>query len=715
MENDTPPSRLSVHSSSSLLREPYHQRPRNQSAESHASSPQLNGSLSLFAVNSSPVASTAVQPAASQHDDTFTPDFHVSAWSSITDIPFPSTLAPQEYYPQVADHDLDHSPSPSSVSDASTQIASSGGVEGTEQPALHVTRPSNAWILFRNDYVAKHSSPRKKQAGNPSKAAAWAWHNELTDADKRAWTLRAELIKEEHLRRNPGYKYRPQTLHKKKEAVASNRVKSKGVPTSSQALGRTTSMPSVSKTGERDEPRKPYDNMQSSPSQDQMLHGSVDRTMANHRSPSNLQSHPQSHRKHSSLAPTLQQVSSIPSPHGHTNDRAPSMAIRMKATESSLRSQYGTFKPDPMLSAAASCVLQPSSTNSMSWSPAASYHYQHQNNTTLPYSHTNPTEMSKTMAHNYPYSPDTTTRWLPSNNDAAAMFRHPVPSSQQWSMEPPAPTHLSWGQDVVSHSQPEQDHTATVAGPLLATFPHDYVHPDGYSVYSGGGGVPASAVLKAPHSSALGARSSKSSSSSTIVAQPPQPLPRAPAIAADSSHRAELASSPGTATWWGNTGSSHLQALSLVAGGQGQGHGVGPWGSGERQDGDTPGFVPMGAEHGEKSPGIACPASRRSLTGSSWDTSSQQAGLESAYEALMEDLDANPSLNNSMAPSMRPSNLQQPVMSPMSTFLSFAPSLIIDAGREPSHEDTMFLDISVSSSSTSTAGSSTDGLHGFHP
>ncbi|RPD59314.1 hypothetical protein L226DRAFT_614133 [Lentinus tigrinus ALCF2SS1-7] len=71
-------------------------------------------------------------------------------------------------------------------------------------------RPPNAFILFRRDFVEKHkgqnlSSAEKKTL---SKRAGEAWRALTTD-EQKAYFDAAKAEADEHLRRNPGYQFRP--------------------------------------------------------------------------------------------------------------------------------------------------------------------------------------------------------------------------------------------------------------------------------------------------------------------------------------------------------------------------------------------------------------------------------------------------------------------------------------------------------------------------
>ncbi|PPQ72756.1 hypothetical protein CVT24_012796 [Panaeolus cyanescens] len=79
-----------------------------------------------------------------------------------------------------------------------------------------VARPRNEFILFRCDYVRKHSREGKRVRRPPgaeaektlSKQAAEAWHH-LSPEERLYWKERANGERNEHARKYPDYRYRP--------------------------------------------------------------------------------------------------------------------------------------------------------------------------------------------------------------------------------------------------------------------------------------------------------------------------------------------------------------------------------------------------------------------------------------------------------------------------------------------------------------------------
>ncbi|KDR81947.1 hypothetical protein GALMADRAFT_240284 [Galerina marginata CBS 339.88] len=88
-----------------------------------------------------------------------------------------------------------------------------------------VARPRNEFILFRCDYVKKHSREGKRTRRAPgaggektlSKQAAEAWHH-LSPEERLYWKERANGERNEHARQHPDYRYRP-----KKSAIGKRR------------------------------------------------------------------------------------------------------------------------------------------------------------------------------------------------------------------------------------------------------------------------------------------------------------------------------------------------------------------------------------------------------------------------------------------------------------------------------------------------------------
>ena len=114
-----------------------------------------------------------------------------------------------------------------------------------------VARPRNEFILFRCDYVRKHSREGKRVRRAPgaeaektlSKQAAEAWHH-LPPEERLYWKERANGERNEHARRYPDYRYRPKksatgrrrpTRSSPTKPTATTKSPTPGVPTATQS------------------------------------------------------------------------------------------------------------------------------------------------------------------------------------------------------------------------------------------------------------------------------------------------------------------------------------------------------------------------------------------------------------------------------------------------------------------------------------------------
>lgn len=79
-----------------------------------------------------------------------------------------------------------------------------------KQPAGHIPRPRNAFILFRCDFVRQKKIPEdvENDHRNISRIVGKIWR-EMTDEDKGPWVKMAEKEKEIHCLRYPNYRYAP--------------------------------------------------------------------------------------------------------------------------------------------------------------------------------------------------------------------------------------------------------------------------------------------------------------------------------------------------------------------------------------------------------------------------------------------------------------------------------------------------------------------------
>jgi len=134
----------------------------------------------------------------------------------------------------------------SSSPGSSTSALSSDGESPADKRAeesgryadpVWVARPRNEFILFRCDYVRKHSREGKRIRRPPgaeaektlSKQAAEAWHH-LPPEERLYWKERANGERNEHARRHPDYRYRP------KKSATSRRRQTRSAPTKTAIL-----------------------------------------------------------------------------------------------------------------------------------------------------------------------------------------------------------------------------------------------------------------------------------------------------------------------------------------------------------------------------------------------------------------------------------------------------------------------------------------------
>lgn len=81
------------------------------------------------------------------------------------------------------------------------------------RPADYIPRPSNPFILFRchfcqQDLITPSTDNSNKQ-GNTSRVAGHIWRAMSKKSEKAPWEQRAELAKQEHRMKYPGYKFKP--------------------------------------------------------------------------------------------------------------------------------------------------------------------------------------------------------------------------------------------------------------------------------------------------------------------------------------------------------------------------------------------------------------------------------------------------------------------------------------------------------------------------
>ncbi|PPQ82378.1 hypothetical protein CVT25_008339 [Psilocybe cyanescens] len=157
------------------------------------------------------------------------PTFHISE-------PNPIRRAPR----RVASRNFE-STSPASSNSALSSDGESPNDKRVDGHGKHVdpswvARPRNEFILFRCDYVRKHSREGKRVRRPPgaeaektlSKQAAEAWHH-LPPEERLYWKERANGERNEHARRYPDYRYRP------KKSAAGRRRQTRSSPNKQQS------------------------------------------------------------------------------------------------------------------------------------------------------------------------------------------------------------------------------------------------------------------------------------------------------------------------------------------------------------------------------------------------------------------------------------------------------------------------------------------------
>ncbi|KAJ7087910.1 hypothetical protein B0H15DRAFT_885924, partial [Mycena belliarum] len=79
-----------------------------------------------------------------------------------------------------------------------------------KQPAGHIPRPPNAFILFRSSFIRSQrvSSEVEPSHSTLSKIIGLTWKR-LPEAERRVWHAKARQAGEAHRRRFPAYAFRP--------------------------------------------------------------------------------------------------------------------------------------------------------------------------------------------------------------------------------------------------------------------------------------------------------------------------------------------------------------------------------------------------------------------------------------------------------------------------------------------------------------------------
>ncbi|KAK0199722.1 hypothetical protein DFS33DRAFT_187262 [Desarmillaria ectypa] len=87
----------------------------------------------------------------------------------------------------------------------------------TQSDEPHIPRPSNAFIIFRSEFLAFHKESLSKGQQKASKLAGAAWR-ELSKERQAHYKKLAKIRKEDHERAHPGYKYKPRRSERGKKA-----------------------------------------------------------------------------------------------------------------------------------------------------------------------------------------------------------------------------------------------------------------------------------------------------------------------------------------------------------------------------------------------------------------------------------------------------------------------------------------------------------------
>ncbi|KAF8647084.1 hypothetical protein AX16_006918 [Volvariella volvacea WC 439] len=116
-----------------------------------------------------------------------------------------------------------------------------------KQPAGHVPRPRNAFILFRCDFVRQGKVPADVESDhrNISRIAGRIWR-EMSDKDKRPWMVMAKVEKDRHRKKYPEYRYlSPNAL-----SGPTSKAKLKKESMKAKATTSSTSTPEFSETND---------------------------------------------------------------------------------------------------------------------------------------------------------------------------------------------------------------------------------------------------------------------------------------------------------------------------------------------------------------------------------------------------------------------------------------------------------------------------------
>lgn len=108
---------------------------------------------------------------------------------------------------------------------------------------VHIPRPANCFMIFRADWLRRsiaNSTPGSRgpqKQKDVSQEAAVAWNN-LSPALRQLYKVQADILKDEHKKKYPGWVYQPKVT--KKRAAVVDEVPLDGSSTKRVARGRTS-------------------------------------------------------------------------------------------------------------------------------------------------------------------------------------------------------------------------------------------------------------------------------------------------------------------------------------------------------------------------------------------------------------------------------------------------------------------------------------------
>ncbi|KAK0199750.1 hypothetical protein DFS33DRAFT_189742 [Desarmillaria ectypa] len=107
--------------------------------------------------------------------------------------------------------------------DTSTPVSSYTSSPTTQSDEPHIPRPSNAFFIFRSEFLALHKESLSKEQQKASVLAGAAWRN-LPEERQAYYKELARRRREDHARDHPGYKYRPRRSKRGKKADGRKKI-----------------------------------------------------------------------------------------------------------------------------------------------------------------------------------------------------------------------------------------------------------------------------------------------------------------------------------------------------------------------------------------------------------------------------------------------------------------------------------------------------------